>query len=191
VSSEEFDRLLELVKALAHESRLKLLGILAAGECTVEELAAKLRLKAPMVSHHLTTLRTAGLVTVRSEGNLRWYHLDGAALGTLRRGFAGPRQVASIVDEAELGSFERKVLQAFVGEDEQITDLPASPKKRLVLYEWLVEKIERGRRYPERELNEILLRHHWDSATIRREMVGAKLLARTKAGVYWRPGTAE
>ena len=47
------------------------------------------------------------------------------------------------------------------------------------------EVLTEGRRYPEAEVNAILQRRHWDSATMRREMVGWRMLAR-EAGVYWR-----
>jgi len=47
-----------------------------------------------------------------------------------------------------------------------------------------------GARYPERAVNETLQRHHWDSATLRRELIGAGMMARD-AGVYWRLPEAE
>ncbi len=54
-----------------------------------------------------------------------------------------------------------------------------------MLLKQLAEAFEEARRYREAEVNEILQRRHWDSATIRREMVGYRMLARDK-GVYWR-----
>ncbi|MGZ3603043.1 MAG: DUF2087 domain-containing protein, partial [Ktedonobacterales bacterium] len=44
---------------------------------------------------------------------------------------------------------------------------------------------EYGRTYTEKEVNEILGRYHDDSATLRRELVGYKLLQRERA-IYWR-----
>ena len=142
-----------------------------------------LGLKAPTISHHLTRLRDAGLVTMRGDGNSHLYRLDAAALRALRKSFGGPRRVASLVDDADFESWERKVLATFVDADEKLVNLPTSRKKRRVILEWLVEKFDRGRRYPEKELNEVLLKHHWDSATLRREMVATALLERKKAGV--------
>src|SRR6266567_4041129 len=46
MSQEEFQTLLLFFKALADENRLKMIGILAEQECSVEELAAMLHLKA-------------------------------------------------------------------------------------------------------------------------------------------------
>ena len=45
--------LLRFFKCLANENRLKLLGLLADQERSVEELSALLDLKEPTVSHHL------------------------------------------------------------------------------------------------------------------------------------------
>ncbi|HAT45351.1 MAG TPA: ArsR family transcriptional regulator, partial [Ktedonobacter sp.] len=66
---EDFQTLLQFFKALGDENRLKLLGILANREQSVEELAAQLQLKTPTVSHHLAKLKELDLVSMRSEGN--------------------------------------------------------------------------------------------------------------------------
>ena len=52
----DFDIILNFFKALANENRLKLVGILSQVECSVEDLAARLELKEPTVSHHLMKL---------------------------------------------------------------------------------------------------------------------------------------
>lgn len=61
----------------------------------------------------------------------------------------------------------------------------ASRKKRLVILKWLVGKFEPGIRYPESAVKEIIGRHHPDFATLRRELIGNKLMDRENA-VYWR-----
>ena len=78
------------------------------------------------------------------------------------------------------------MLRAFVA-GQKLKQLPSSRKKRQVVLRWLVEKLEPGRRYPERRLDDILRRHHPDTTTLRKEMLANKLLKRTRAGVYWRP----
>lgn len=70
---EQFNILLRFFKALADDSRLKIVGILANQECSVEELAVLLQLKEPTVSHHLAKLKELNLVTMRPEGNSRLY----------------------------------------------------------------------------------------------------------------------
>ena len=50
--------LVDVFKALADSSRLKIVGLLAQQPCTVEQLAAMLGLKAPTISHHQPTKPT-------------------------------------------------------------------------------------------------------------------------------------
>ena len=61
------EKLLGFFKAMADESRLRIVGLLAHRERSVQELAAALDLKEPTVSHHLAILRAQGLVTVRAK----------------------------------------------------------------------------------------------------------------------------
>ncbi len=61
--------------ALAEPSRRQILDFLRGGECSVNDLVARLKLSQPGVSKHLKVLRTAGLVEVRPEGRQRWYRL--------------------------------------------------------------------------------------------------------------------
>jgi hypothetical protein len=55
----------------------------------------------------------------------------------------------------------------------------------MVLLQWLVQKFEIDRDYPELELNAILKKYHEDSAILRREFIGYKLMTRTN-GIYRR-----
>ena len=59
-------------KALADPTRVRILGLLAAGEVCVCHLHESLRLSQPLVSRHLAYLRRAGLVETRKEG--LWVH---------------------------------------------------------------------------------------------------------------------
>jgi DNA-binding transcriptional ArsR family regulator len=63
----------EFLKALAHESRLMILCILAEGEKSVSELEDHLGLRQPTVSQQLARLRADGLVTTRREGKTIYY----------------------------------------------------------------------------------------------------------------------
>ena len=63
------------LKALAHESRLMILCILADGEKSVGELEQELGLRQPTVSQQLARLRADGLVATRREGKVINYSL--------------------------------------------------------------------------------------------------------------------
>ena len=56
-------------RALGDETRLRLLEHLTAGERTVADLMEATGLGQSLVSHHLRTLRGAGLVTTRRDGS--------------------------------------------------------------------------------------------------------------------------
>jgi DNA-binding transcriptional ArsR family regulator len=184
MGQEEFERLLNFLKALGHESRLKMLGILADQERSVGELAALLDLKEPTVSHHLGKLLALGLVRMRAEGTTHFYQLDSEALRRLNKELLTPEKVASFADEVAGDVWERKVLQIFF-EGDRLTKIPDTMKKRIVILKWLVTQFEWGVRYSEPQVNEIIKRHHPDTATLRRELIANKLMQREN-GVYWR-----
>jgi len=65
----------DFLKALAHESRLLILCILAEGEKSVSELEELLSLRQPTVSQQLARLRADGLVSTRRNGKAVYYTL--------------------------------------------------------------------------------------------------------------------
>ena len=65
----------EFLKALAHESRLLILCILAEGEKSVSQLEDILNLRQPTVSQQLARLRADGLVSTRRDGKVIYYNL--------------------------------------------------------------------------------------------------------------------
>lgn len=184
--SEEFEVLLQFFKVLADENRLKLLGILATREYSVEELAALLQLKAPTVSHHLAQLKKLGLVQMRAERNTHFYRLDAEYLREISKGLLSAEKMVELVPMGKMegDAWERKVLRDFF-EGPRLKEIPASRKKRSVVLRWLAALFEPGTRYSETQVNEIIKRHHPDASALRREMIGEHLLQREQ-GIYWR-----
>ncbi|PYR75362.1 MAG: ArsR family transcriptional regulator [Acidobacteria bacterium] len=82
------DQMETLFKALADATRLRILGLLLAGEVCVCDIHESLRIPQPKASRHLAYLRNSGLVETRRDG--LWIHYR---LGTL----ADP-VLAAIVD---------------------------------------------------------------------------------------------
>lgn len=182
MTDEDSQVLIQLLKALADESRIRILGILSDREASVDDLSAYLGIKPPTVSHHLSRLREFGLVSMRAEGNVHFYRFESESLRRLNR-LLQPEKLAAMAT-TEGDAWEQKVLNDFlIGE--QLKEVPASRKKRLVVLKWLVDKFEWDMRYPESEVNGILKRYHPDFATIRREFIGNRLMERDN-GVYWR-----
>jgi DNA-binding transcriptional ArsR family regulator len=74
------DRQVEVFKALAHPTRVRVLGMLAGGELCVCQMIAVLQLAPSTISAHLAELKQAGLVEERKAGRWVYYRLpDGAA----------------------------------------------------------------------------------------------------------------
>lgn len=65
----------QLFQALADDTRLRLIGLLLAGELCVCDMVAVLGLPQSTVSRHLASLRHAGLVEGRREGVWMHYRL--------------------------------------------------------------------------------------------------------------------
>ncbi len=183
MGEEEQQVALQFFRALADESRLKIVGLLANGERSVDALANSLHLRAPTVSHHLAKLRDAGLVQMRAEGTVHLYRLDMHILRQMSREILTPERIASLADDIEGAAWDRKVLrQSFEGE--RLKQIPASRKKRDVILTWLAGRFEPGTRYPEKDINAIIKRHHEDSATLRRELIDGGWMEREN-GIYW------
>jgi ArsR family transcriptional regulator, lead/cadmium/zinc/bismuth-responsive transcriptional repressor len=66
----------ELYKALADETRIKILYLLSKQELCVCDLAFLLETTLPAISHHLRLLKTLRLVASRRDGKMVFYRLD-------------------------------------------------------------------------------------------------------------------
>ena len=73
------------LQCLSDPTRRQVFERLRAGPRSVGALARGLPVSRPAVSQHLKVLKTAGLVTHRSEGTRRVYYIDPQGLGELRR----------------------------------------------------------------------------------------------------------
>ena len=70
-------------EVLAEPHRRRILDLLRAGERPVNDLVAELGLSQPAVSKHLRILHEAGLVSVRSDAQRRFYQVEPAPLREL------------------------------------------------------------------------------------------------------------
>ena len=183
---------LEIFKALADPSRLKIIGLLARRPAAVEELAANLGLGASTVSHHLSRLSRAGLTAARVDGYNNVYSLHLDALQEVAKRILSREKLAAFASEVDVDAFDRKVLAAFVRPDGRIRAFPVQHKKYLVLLRHVVQAFEPGVRYTEAETNAILLRFDDDTARLRRSLVEAGMMRREGGGgAYWRTETME
>jgi DNA-binding transcriptional ArsR family regulator len=70
-----FRRQARVLKALANESRLKIVDRLSRGECSVGELTDLVGSDRTTISKHLAVLRAHDIVRDRREGNVVYYTL--------------------------------------------------------------------------------------------------------------------
>ncbi|HEY0248333.1 MAG TPA: metalloregulator ArsR/SmtB family transcription factor [Gryllotalpicola sp.] len=76
----------DIFDIVADSTRREILQVLleaassSGGEVSVSQIVQSLELSQPTVSKHLKVLREAGLVTVREEGQHRYYRLDSTPL---------------------------------------------------------------------------------------------------------------
>jgi predicted transcriptional regulator len=179
------DELLEFFKALADANRLKIVGLLSQKEFTVEQLAALLELRPSTVSHHLSRLARAGLVSARAEGYYSVYKFETDALEDMARRLLAHDELPAVAAEIDMDAFDRKVVADFSRPDGRLRTIPAQHKKLLAILRHIVADFRLGTRYTEKKVNEKLAHYHEDTATLRRKLVDTGLMQR-EAGKYWK-----
>ena len=170
----------EVVGLLAEGDRLRCVAALALGASTVQEVAAAADLDVRRAGRALSRLVDGGLV----ESDRFGYRLLEEELRASARAAA-----AAAPAQDEHGTAPpavARVLRAFVT-DGRLTSIPAAQSKRLIVLDWLAQDFEPGRRYPEREVNDVLRRRHEDTAFLRRALVDEGFMDRA-GGRYWRVG---
>ena len=175
---------LMLFKCLADRSRLQILKSLAIEDMYVERLAERLGLTPPTISFHLKKLSEAGAVKSYKTQYYTMYALEKSIFMTSILDLIQEKS-----DDAELQrqrdeAYRKKVLDTFF-EYGKLKSIPTQKKKERIVLEEMVKAFEPGRQYTEREVNIILADYHDDSCTLRRDMIGEKLLARDHQ-IYWR-----
>jgi len=181
------EELVTFFKALADANRLKIVGLLAEKSYSVEELAALLQLKPSTVSHHLSKLAEAELVSSRAESYYSIYQLDKKMLEEKSRSMFSQTELSNVAAEVDADAYDNKVVKNYSKRDGSLKTLPAQRKKLEAVLRHVVQSFEMEKRYSEKRVNEILSQYHEDTATLRRELVGFKLMQREGGGgEYWR-----
>jgi hypothetical protein len=186
-ATDPSDGALAFFRALADVNRLRLLGLLARQPYSVEELAVLLRLRPSTVSYHLVRLAEADLVEARAEGYYSVYTLAPGSIERRARRLLGRRALRARTAGLDLDAYDHKVLREVSRADGRLKAIPAQPRKLAAILRSLARPFRPGRAYSEAQVNRILRRFHEDTATLRRELVGAGLLTRER-GLYRRPG---
>jgi len=175
---------IKLFKALADQSRIRIVQRLIESPMYVEALSERLELAPSTVSFHLKKLLDAGLVEKEKDQYYVLYSIKEDILGmTLSRLLEAEKEELDQDDERE-EQYRQKVLDTFF-EFDKLKSIPVQRKKRKIILDKIVEAFEEDHVYSEREVNIVIADYHDDFATLRREMIAEKLLVREN-NQYWR-----
>ncbi|MBE9916489.1 metalloregulator ArsR/SmtB family transcription factor [Paenibacillus donghaensis] len=171
----QLDKVVNYHKALADPTRLKMLMLLAEGELNGQLLAEKLSVTPATITHHAAKLREASLINERRDKNTIYFSLNhyfiknnaNAAVHLIYRTVEGGTKVLNDNDQR----YRESIIKNFFTADGRLKSIPAQLKKKLIVLEYLVSKLEKGRKYSEKEINEFIKGYHEDFATIRREFI--------------------
>jgi predicted transcriptional regulator len=187
-ADEQVQELLNFFKALADANRLKIVGLLAQEDYTVEQLAELLELRPSTVSHHLARLSQAGLVSAQADGYYNVYQLNTGALEDMARRLLAEETLPAVAADVDMDAYDRKVINTYSYPDGRLKDIPTQQKKLLVILKRIAQTFEPGERYSEAQVNEALAGFHEDTAYLRRALVDFGFLQREGGGgEYWLP----
>jgi DNA-binding transcriptional ArsR family regulator len=186
--------LLTALKALSDASRLRIVGLLAEGKkMSVEDLAAALSLTPGTVVHHLKRLREANLVESQARPPYMDYSLRIGRLGQIGQELhrLAREQAGETTEPMQRPDWatadEGRTLRAFFDGD-RLLSIPAQHSKRLTVLRQLAETVfERKRKYPEKEVNQLLAVRYPDSASLRRYLVDEGFMTRKNSVYKLRP----
>jgi len=171
----QLDKVVTYHKALADPTRVRLLILLRDGERNGQELAKKLGVTPATITHHAAKLREANLINERREKNtiyfsLNHYFLKNSADATTNLIYRASEGGASMLNEQQQ-RIKESVIKNFFTAEGKLKSIPAQMKKKLIVLEHLVSRLELGRNYSEPEINAFIKEYHEDFATIRREFI--------------------
>ena len=184
---DTFNELLAFFKTLADANRLKLIGVLAQKEASVEELAAILDISPSTTSHHLSKLAEIGLVSARVDGYYNLYRLETTALEEMSKKFLSKDALPEVAQDLDRKAYDRKILADYLAEDGTIQQLPTNRRKLDVILRYIADQFEYDRKYTEKEVNTIIGALNEDISGLRRDLISVRYLARERDGsAYWR-----
>lgn len=178
------EQALKLFKGLADRSRLQILKSLLEEDMYVERLAQRLELTPATVSFHLKKLMEAGAVSSRREQYYTMYSINKEVFQCRILDILGEKSSDAQRQQEREARYRQRVLDSFF-EYGRLKSIPAQRKKERICLEEIAKELELGRPYPERELNQVLLRFHQDYCTLRRDMISEGILRREE-GLYTR-----
>lgn len=173
----QLEKVVSYHKALADPTRIKILILLADGELNGQVLAEKLYVTPATITHHATKLREASLINERRDKNTIYFSLNhyfiknnATATENLIYKKNNSKGDADTVND-DHKRMKDSVIRNFFTSEGELKSVPAQLKKKLIVLEHLVLKLNKGQKYTEKEINQFIKSFHEDFATIRREFI--------------------
>lgn len=179
----QLNRIVAFHKALGDETRIRILALLQHGPLHGQAIAGKLSLKPPTITHHMAKLREVGLINERRDKNTIYFSINTKALETSASAILELGKEENAMEMSVTAEEREAIINNFFSADGKLKNMPAQRKKRLVVLSHIIKNFELGKKYPEREVNEIMMCYHPDYATLRRELIIHQFMYR-KDGQY-------
>ena len=174
---------IKLFKCLSDKSRLQILKSLTIEDMDVERLADRLDLTPATISFHLKKLSEAGAVTSYKKQYYTMYSLCKDVFMTSIIDIISEESDEAALQQQRDEDYRKRVIDSFFDYG-KLKSIPAQRKKERIILEEIAKAFEPGRIYTEREVNIIIADFHEDFCTIRRDMIGEKIMEREN-GRYW------
>ena len=175
---------IKLFKCLGDKSRLNILKNLSKSESYVELLAEKLDITPATVSFHLKKLEEVGAVSSRKEQYYTIYTLNKEIFDLSILSIISEMPDEDDEQQKREEAYRKKVIESFF-EYGALKSIPAQRKKEKIILEEIGKDFESGRKYSEKEINDIIMKYHSDYCTIRRDMISEGILNREN-GIYFK-----
>ena len=193
---QQNEELMQFFKVFVDVERLKLVGVLAKGRASIQELAGQVEMSPYEVLHHIEHLCETGLVIANKDGEQEVYELATKTLEEMaKRQFTRAKELtAPQVDQRNIPEDftqeERRILMNYTHPNGEVKQIPLQQKKQLILLRYVLhhvlQSLKSGKHYTEKEINEMIKRFHPDAAFFRRSFVDSGHLYRYADGsAYW------
>lgn len=169
----QLDKIVSFYKTMGDPTRIRIVAILAKGPLHGQAIAGKLGLSAPTITHHLKKLREVHVVYDRRVKNTIYFYLNESLINQQAKVFTELlEKKGEELDEMVESSLERqKIIENFFTKTGKLKNIPAQRKKKLIVFEHMIQGLKMGEKYEEKQLNEFIKQFHDDYATIRREFI--------------------
>lgn len=174
---------IKLFKCLSDKSRLQILKSLTIEDMDVERLAGRLDLTPATISFHLKKLSDAGAVRSYKKQYYTMYSLCKDVFMERIIDIISEQSDEAALQQQRDADYRKRVIDSFF-EYGKLKSIPAQRKKERIILDEIAKAFEPGRIYTEREVNIIIADFHDDFCTIRRDMIGEKIMDREN-GKYW------